>query len=138
MVADQRHAERNAGFRGVSYRSRNARIGHRRDDVGLDRMLARQQSSEALAALVHPAAKDQAVGARKINVFEDAVLMRFSCAKRMDSTPPFEIRTISPGSISRTYSASIKSNAQVSEAATHAPFSRPMESGRKPRGSRIA
>ena len=39
--------------------------------------------------------------------------------------PLREIRTISPGSTSRTYSASIKSNAQVSDAATQAPSRRP-------------
>ena len=52
--------------------------------------------------------------------------------------PALVIVTISPGSTSRTYSASIKSNAHVSDATTHASPKRPSASGRKPRGSRIA
>ena len=48
------------------------------------------------------------------------------------------IRIISPGSTSLTYCASIRSNAQVSDASTQASPKRPSARGRKPRGSRIA
>ena len=57
------------------------------------------------------------------------------CAER---NPSSLMTTISPGSISRTYFASIRSKAQVSEAITQASCNRPSASGRKPRGSRIA
>ena len=46
--------------------------------------------------------------------------------------------TISPGSMSRTNSASISSKAQVSEATTQASRTRPSDSGRMPIGSRTA
>ena len=46
--------------------------------------------------------------------------------------------TISPGSMSRTRSASISSKAQVSEATTQPSRTRPSDSGRKPIGSRTA
>ena len=80
-------------------------------------MFFRQQTPQTLAAAVYrhgrkpgcPAAKNK--HARKCTV-----ACGFSGAKWIDSTPLREIRTISPGSTSRTYSASIKSNAQVSEA----------------------
>ena len=52
--------------------------------------------------------------------------------------PSSLITTISPGSISRMYLASIKSKAHVSDATTHASPKRPSASGRNPRGSRIA
>ncbi|VAH82371.1 unnamed protein product [Triticum turgidum subsp. durum] len=45
----------------------------------------------------------------------------------------------SPGSTSRSYTASMRSSAQVSDANTTAPLGRrPMTSGRKPNGSRTA
>jgi hypothetical protein len=46
--------------------------------------------------------------------------------------------TISPGSTSRTNSASIRSKAQVSEATTQPSLTLPSESGRIPIGSRTA
>ena len=49
----------------------------------------------------------------------------FSGAKCSDSRPLREMRTISPGSISRTYSAPIRSKAQVSEATSQASPRRP-------------
>ena len=55
-----------------------------------------------------------------------------------DRSPLRSTTTSSPGSTSRTYSASIRSRAQVSEAMIVAPSSRPMTSGRKPQGSRAA
>src|SRR6202034_4015154 len=48
----------------------------RRDNISLHRMLLGQKASEALAALVHRASEDHAVRPRKINMFEDAILMR--------------------------------------------------------------
>ena len=57
------------------------------------------------------------------------------CIERM---PFASIIAISPGSSSRTYSASIRSKAHVSEATHHESFSLPKTSGRKPLGSRTA
>ena len=51
-------------------------------------------------------------------------------------TPSAPIMTISPGSTSRTNSASMMSKAQVSEARIQASPSRPSTSGRTPSGSR--
>ena len=70
------HAEGNAGFERVADRGGNAGVGHGHDDVGVDGMFAREQAAEAFAALVHRAAENQAIGPRKIDVLEDAVLQR--------------------------------------------------------------
>src|SRR3984893_15729247 len=62
-------------------------------------------------------------------------------AKRMDSMPDLEMRTISPGSTSRTYCALRRSNAQVSEATIQASAALsvagnlPSTNGGNPRGS---
>src|SRR5687767_15815659 len=56
-----------------------------------------------------------------------------------DERKPSSLMTIiSPGSTSRTYFASIRSKAQVSDATTQASSRRPSANGRKPRLSRIA
>ena len=58
---------------------------------------------------------------------------------KSEVSPCSLMMSTSPGSISRRYSASIRSRAQVSLATTWAPFSStPRHSGRKPLGSRTA
>ena len=59
-------------------------------------------------------------------------------AKRREVTPSVENSTISPGSTSRTCSASKRSKAQVSEATIQPEPSLAMDSGRKPSRSRAA
>ncbi len=72
VVADDAELERDAGLDGIAERGRDARIGHRDDDVGGDRALARQLGADPLARLVDAAALDDAVGTGEVDVFEDA------------------------------------------------------------------
>ena len=76
VVADQAHAKRHAGFERISDGRGHAGIRNGHDDVRRHGMLARQQLAKRLAAVMHAAAEDQAIGARKIDMLEDAVLMR--------------------------------------------------------------
>src|SRR5712692_7106592 len=75
MIANQAHAKRNFGFEGVANGGGNAGIGHGHDDVGFDGMLAREQAAEHLAALVYGTAEDDAVGAGKVDMLENALLV---------------------------------------------------------------
>src|SRR6185369_3555683 len=77
MIADQAHAERDAGFESVADGGGNAGVRNGDDDVGVNRMLLREQAAEGFAALVDAAAEDDAVGAREVDMFEDALLVRF-------------------------------------------------------------
>ena len=72
MVADDPELERQPRFGGKAERRRNARIGHRHDDISIDRGFARQLATNALPRLVDAVAFEHAVGARKINVLKDA------------------------------------------------------------------
>jgi len=72
---------------------------------------SRRATVPALAALIHRRPKTTLSG-RENRRAQNAVLVRFSGAKRMDSTPLREMRTISPAPL-RAYSASIRSNAHV-------------------------
>ena len=115
-----------------------AAVGDRADEVGIDRGLARQFHADLAAGLIDRPAADDAVGAREIDMLEDAEA-RLRRARRggCDSTLPSSITTISPGSISRTKSAPMMSSAQVSDDSTQPSSpSRPSTSGRTPRGSR--
>src|SRR5216684_3384869 len=87
VVADQPHAERNSRAEGKSDRRRHAGVRHRHDDVRGGGMLFRQQLPERLAAVVHRAAKNRAVGPREIDVLENAVLMRLF-RREMDGLDP--------------------------------------------------
>ena len=46
MIANQAHAEWDAGFGGIANRRRHTGIGHGHDHVRVDGMLARQQTAE--------------------------------------------------------------------------------------------
>ena len=91
-----------------------------------DAALARELAAELLAHLVDVAAEDLAVGTREVDVLEDAVV-RAARARTgaATSTPRSSITTISPGSTSRSYAASTRSSAQVSDATTTASPTRP-------------
>ena len=72
VVADDAEFEGNAGLLGKADRRRHAGIGHRHDDVGLDRALAGQFDADLLAHVVDVAAFDDRIGPGEIDIFEDA------------------------------------------------------------------
>src|SRR5258708_2568060 len=77
MVADQPHAERNAGLQRVADRRRHSRVRNRHDNIRIRGMLFGQCAAQRFPALVDGAAKDDAVRPREIDVFENALLERF-------------------------------------------------------------
>ena len=83
VIADQPHAQRNARRFGVPHRGAHAGIGHRHDDVGVDRLLAGQHPAELGPHFVDAPAEDVAVGPGEVHVFEDAVRERRG-RKRLD------------------------------------------------------
>ncbi len=76
MIANQAHAKRNLGFERVTYSRGNAGIRHGNDNVRFHGMFARKQAAEHFAALVDGAAKNNAVRARKVDMLENALLVR--------------------------------------------------------------
>src|SRR5690606_36186559 len=72
MVADDAKLERNAALGRIADGGRHAGIRHRDDDIGFQRVLARQFGADPLARLVDAAALDLRVRPREIDVFEDA------------------------------------------------------------------
>ncbi len=76
MVADEAETKRNAGFLGVTERGRDAGVGHGHNDIGGHAGLARKLTAHLVARLLHPTAKDARIGARKVNVLEDAARLR--------------------------------------------------------------
>ena len=137
VVADDAEIEGQAGRLGEADRRRRAGIGHRHDEVGRRRRLARELGADPLAHLVDAAALDDRIGPGEIDVLEDAEarLRRPRTGAGSRSRPAVMI-TISPGSMSRTKRAPMMSSAQVSEARIGAPSRSPRTSGRTPSGSR--
>src|SRR5262249_29519702 len=76
VIANQTHAERNAGFHRVTDGSGHAGVRNGHDNVCLHRMLTRKQAAEFFAAFVYAAAKDDTVGSREIDMLENAELVR--------------------------------------------------------------
>src|SRR5215472_3680586 len=76
VIANQAHAERDFRFERVAHSGGNAGVGHGHDDVGFDGMFAGEQAAKHFAALVDGPAKNNAVGPREVDVFENALLMR--------------------------------------------------------------
>src|SRR5882724_4057313 len=101
MVTNQSHAKWDAGFHRVAYCGGNSGVGHRNDEVGIDGMFARELAAESFATVIHAAAKNGAVRPREIDMLKMHCWSGFCGAKWMDSSPDLEIRSISPGSISR-------------------------------------
>src|SRR5262244_3562708 len=87
MVSHQRKSEFQSRLRGVADGSRDAGIGHGHDDVGVRRAFPRQLFAHPVTALVDAAAEDYRIGARKIDVFEDAMrdALRLERVKRTQS-----------------------------------------------------
>ena len=73
VVADQPELQRDAALVGIADGRRDAGVGHRHDDVGLDGVLARQVHPHEAAARVDGPAEHETVGAAEIDVLEDAV-----------------------------------------------------------------
>ncbi len=135
VVADQPHLERHAGFFGEAERRRHAGVGHRDHDVGLDRLLARELPAELLAHLVDVASEDAAVGAREVDVLEDAAGAR----RGRERPEALDALRRSPRAPRRARSrartrASMRSRAQVSDATTTASLMRPEHQRPEPVG----
>ena len=82
-------------------------------------LLARQLHAQLLAHLVHRAAEQLGVRLGEVDVLEDAAARPRRARRGGCERSPFSsMTTISPGSISRMNSASIRSSAVVSEAST--------------------
>ncbi len=113
---------------------RDAGVGHRDDEVGLDRRLPGEVAAHLEAAVGERAAVEPRVGAREVDELEDA--HRRARPGQLDALaaqlPSPSTMTISPGSISRTNSAPMMSRAQVSLAITALPSKSPRQSGRTP------
>ena len=120
VVADQAHLERQPGLLGVADGGRHAGVGHRDHDVGAARRSRARAGGRAPCAPRRrcgrrPGCRDarsrrtrrrSGARARAANGRSDVDARRSS------------MTTISPGSISRSYCASTRSSAQVSDATT--------------------
>jgi hypothetical protein len=73
VVADEPHSHRHARLLGVADGSADARVGNRHDHVGGNGGLAGQLTAEAGAHVADAAPEHLAVGAREVDVLEDAV-----------------------------------------------------------------
>src|SRR4029077_20218925 len=72
MIADDAKLEGQPRFLSITDRRRHARIRDWDDDVRIDRAFAGEFLPDALACLVDALALDDAVGAREVDVLEDA------------------------------------------------------------------
>ena len=72
VVADNPEFERLAGLGGIADGRGHAGIGHRHHHIGVDHGFVGQLGADALARLVYALALDPAVGAREVDMFEDA------------------------------------------------------------------
>ncbi len=73
VVADQAPLEGQPALPREAERRAHPAVGHRADDVGVGRLLARELAAEREPRLEHRAAEDQAVRAREVDVLEHAV-----------------------------------------------------------------
>ena len=76
VVADQSKAEGNPALGGIAHRCGHARIRDGNDEVGLNACFSSQLAAQFLAAGLHRAAEDKAVGTREVHVLEDATRLR--------------------------------------------------------------
>ena len=132
VIADQPEVERQPGLLGVAERGRHAGVGHRDDEVG------RRPAARAPAGGRAPCAPGRRCGRTRCcrGARSRRTRRRSACAARGGNgkklrTPSADATTTSPGSTSRTYSAPIRSSAQVSDATTTRPCPR---CGRAPAG----
>ncbi len=121
VIANQAMPERNTRFGRVPQSRGNTRVRYWNDDIGIDRILTGQQPSHHFARFLHRTAKHRGIGTREIHVLEDALRSGLPSARSAPrTTPSGPTITISPGSTSFMYTASIRSKAHVSEAKTYA------------------
>src|SRR4029077_20485255 len=74
VAAHEAHLERQPGLLRITERGGVARVGHRHDDIGVDRALAGERAPLQLAHLVHAASVEETVGTREVYVLENASL----------------------------------------------------------------
>ena len=87
VITNQSHPQRHARGLGEAHRRAHARVRHRHDNVGVDRLFAREHAPELGADLVDASAEHVAVRTREIHVLEDAVGQRRR-RKRLDRPDP--------------------------------------------------
>src|SRR5262245_5518145 len=87
MVPNQREPEFQPRLGGVADGRRDAGVGHGHDDVGIRRTFPRELFAHPVTALVDAAAEDHRIGAREIDMFEDAMRdpLRLERVERMQA-----------------------------------------------------
>ena len=137
-VLDQALAVGDAGLLRVADRGRRAGLGHRDDQVGLDRVLAGPAGGRSRRARrARRGRRSWCRGGPGRRTRRGSPWGR-PAAKRWVRRPCSSIAISSPGSTSRTNEAPTMSSAAVSLATTQPRSSRPSTSGRMPCGSRAA
>ncbi len=103
-VGDDPFLERDFGLLGEAERGGAAAVGHGHDVIGVDGRLDRQLPAHRFADDVHRLAENFAGRVGEIDVLEDAMglLRRRETSKVRECRPCWSMRTISPGSISRS------------------------------------
>src|SRR6202035_2096086 len=81
VIANEAHAEGNFGFEREANGGGDTGVWNGDDHVGFDGMFLSEETAEHFAGVGHGAAEDDAVRARKIDVLEDAVLVRLRRAE---------------------------------------------------------
>ncbi len=138
VVADDAEFEGNSRALRKADCGGHAGIGHRHDDIGIDRRFA--ASSRRCACARHRPSGHS----RRSRVGRNRHIRkcrRGACLAGKGftlCTPSLSMITISPCSMSRTKRAPMMSSAQVSDARIQAPSRSPSTSGRMPSGSRAA
>ena len=139
VVARHAELERQARLAAVADRRVEAAVGHRHDDVGGGRRLARQLRAQTAPDLGHRVAEDHAVGAGEVDVLEEAArrlgLLRQPerlepAAARRPRPRPARARAASSPPAGRRRTTPRRSSRSRSSSA--------IASGRKPCGSRAA
>ena len=114
VVADEAELEGQPRLLGVADGGEDAAVGDRRDEVGVGGSLARELGAQALAHLGDGVAEDDAVGAREVDVLEDAARAARDLRQVVASRArPRRATTTSPGSSSRTVVAPMRSKAHA-------------------------
>ena len=138
-VLDQALAERDSGRAGEADRRGRARVGDRQDEIGVDRRLCSEPLAHSNARAVHLDVLEVRVGAGQVEELEDAERAVLRRLDRLDRSQAVRVDEDElPGRDLALEGAPTRSSAQVSDATTHWPSSRPSASGRKPNGSRNA
>ena len=144
VIADQAEAERNPALRRISEGRRHAGVRHGHDQICRHAGFARKLAAHLVAALLHPAAVDSAVGPGKVHMLENAARLRNAAshiaAGHAVFASPSPVRRAAHRA--RTWRAADRTRRFPRRRrwcrARPGLLMRPMESGRKPRGSRAA